>query len=335
MSTLLEIRNLSVRFETKQGSMTAVDHVSLQIPEGTSVGLVGESGSGKSTLARAIVGLVRASEGEIVLRGEDIAHASQSRRRQLAKRIQMVFQDPYTSLNPRMTVGETLLEALQLHGSGSRNEHRAEVRHLLETVGLDATAEGKYPAQFSGGQRQRVAIARALAVKPELIIADEVTSALDVSVQASILNLLREVQAATGAAMLFISHNLAAVRYVSDRIVVMHSSQVVEEADAGQLFTEPGHPYTEVLIGALPTLHRRRAQVMPVLGDVPDPYNPPSGCRFHTRCPVGPLRVGGRERCLNELPLLERLGSGQAVACHYPLAGGSNQPAIKANAHLK
>ncbi|KAB2384837.1 ABC transporter ATP-binding protein [Actinomadura montaniterrae] len=318
MSGLLTVDGLRVTYPGGERPLHAVDGVSLHIEAGTTLGLVGESGSGKSTLGRGILGLAPVTAGTVRLNGKDITHATAKARRDLCSQIQMVFQDPYASLNPRMPVGKAIVEPMAEHLSLSNRELRLESGRLLELVGLSASDANRYPFQFSGGQRQRIAIARALALKPSLIIADEITSALDVSVQAAILNLLRELQRETGVAFLFISHNLAVVRYLSDRIAVMNLGKIVEEADAGRLFSEPRHPYTSVLIGAVPRVHQREDALRPLQGDVPDPLHPPAGCRFHTRCPVGPAVRSDRGSCAVDQPLGES-GPDGTVACHFPL----------------
>ncbi|MFI6598616.1 ATP-binding cassette domain-containing protein [Nonomuraea sp. NPDC050536] len=254
---LLRLRDVGIRF----GDVVAAERVSLDIPRGATLGLVGESGSGKSTLARAIVGLVPVLRGRILLDGEDLARRRRGARRRLGRRVQIVFQDPDTALDPRMTAGQTLVEAATAFTRLAVHEREQRTAELLELVGLDPALAAKLPRELSGGQRQRVAIARALAVEPDLVIADEITSALDVSVQASVLNMIRRVQAERGLSMLFIGHNLAAVRYVSDVIAVMRQGEIVEVAPADELIASPRHPYTRSLLASVPTLRR----------DLPDP----------------------------------------------------------------
>ena len=254
--SLLELDDVRVSYRTDHGLVHVVDGVGLTVEAGTTVGLVGESGSGKSTLAKAIVGLAPVTRGEVRHRGVSVTRARGPRLRRLRERVQMVFQDPYASLNPRLTVGQLVEEPLREHTRLGRAERRREVARLLGLVHLDEAVAARYPFQFSGGQRQRIAIARALAVSPELVIADEITSALDVSVQATILNLLRELQRETGIAFLFISHNLAVVRYLADSVAVMHRGRVVEDGPARELFAAPRDPYTQALVAAVPRLRR-------------------------------------------------------------------------------
>jgi peptide/nickel transport system ATP-binding protein len=320
--TTLEIRGLTVRFAGRHRTLTAVDGVDLHLPSGQVLGLVGESGSGKSTVARARVGLVPISAGQVLLDGEDIAGG---RRGAAARRqIQMVFQDPYGSLNPRMTVGETIGEAVAAHGRVGRRQRRDEVERLLELVALDPDHARRLPRELSGGQRQRVAIARALAAEPRILIADEVTSALDASVQGAILNLLRDLQARLGLTVLFISHNLAVVRYVSDVVAVMYLGKVIEIATTDELLERPQHPYTRALLDAVPQLGAVPVELAAGLldADPPDPHDPPPGCRFHTRCPVGPLALPERTICATDDPDEGASDRLHQAACHF--AGGSN-----------
>ena len=268
-------------------NVRAVDGVNLTVERGDTVGLVGESGCGKSTLARAALRLLVPTEGNVYFNGDDITEFSQSELRAFRSEAQMIFQDPFTSLNPRYTVRDTLVEPMKIHDIGDSDEEREErARSLLNRVGLGPEHLDRYPHEFSGGQRQRVAIARALSVEPEIIVADEPVSALDVSVQAKIINLIEELKRDMGLTMLFISHDLSVVRQVCDRVAVMYLGEIVEEAATSDLFTNPNHPYTEVLISSIPvpdpTVDRDRIQLE---GDVPTPINPPSGCRFHPRCP--------------------------------------------------
>jgi peptide/nickel transport system ATP-binding protein len=316
--TTLEIRGLTVRFAGRHRTLTAVDGVDLHLPSGQVLGLVGESGSGKSTVARALVGLVPISGGQVLLDGEDIA--GRGRRRTAQRQIQMVFQDPYGSLDPRMTVGETIGEAVAAHGRVGRRQRHAEIERLLELVALDADHARRLPRELSGGQRQRVAIARALAAEPRILIADEVTSALDVSVQGAILNLLRDLQARLGLTVLFISHNLAVVRYVSDVVAVMYLGRVVEIATTDELLERPQHPYTRALLDAVPQLGAVPVELAAGLldADPPDPHDPPSGCRFQTRCPVGPLAMPERTLCATDDPDADAAARLHQAACHFP-----------------
>ena len=309
----LEFRGVTVRFGFGASQLTAVDDVSLDVPAGSVVGLVGESGSGKSTLAKAAAGLVPVSAGTIQLVGSDGA-ADVTRLRD-RRAVQMVFQDPYSSLNPRMTIGESIADALP-RGNG-RVHRRAEVARLLELVGLDPDRMAELPTGLSGGQRQRVALARALAADPEVVVADEITSALDVSVLGAVLNLVREVRRRIGLGILFISHNLAVVRYVSDVIAVMYLGRIVEAGPAGEVLAAPRHPYTRSLLESIPVLGEPLETEVKALDDVepPDPHHPPSGCRFHPRCPIGPLVHPGRTVCMDVDPH-PAVGSAQRTAPH-------------------
>jgi peptide/nickel transport system ATP-binding protein len=319
---LVEIDDLRVWFPIKSGlvldrhvgDVKAVDGVSLSIQRGETLGLVGESGCGKSTLGRAILRLYEPTSGRIVFDGKDIAQLSEAELRPLRRRMQMVFQDPFASLNPRHSVGRIVGEPLRAHGLASRSDTTRRVRELLEIVGLPADAAQRYPHEFSGGQRQRIGVARALAVNPDFIVADEPVSALDVSIQAQILNLLESLQTDFDLTYLFISHDLAVVRHISDRIAVMYLGTVVEVAPAEALYETPLHPYTISLLSAVPipdpVIERQRETIL-LQGDLPSPADPPSGCRFHTRCPyVQP------QRCRDEAPPLRPL-DGQLVACHW------------------
>jgi peptide/nickel transport system ATP-binding protein len=333
--TTLEIRGLTVRFAGRHRTLTAVDGVDLHLPSGQVLGLVGESGSGKSTVARALVGLVPISAGQVLLDGDDIAGG---RRGAARRQIQMVFQDPYRSLDPRMTVGETIGEAVAAHGRVGRRRRRDEVERLLELVALDVDHARRLPRELSGGQRQRVAIARALAAEPRILIADEVTSALDASVQGAILNLLRDLQARLGLTVLFISHNLAVVRYVSDVVAVMYLGKVVEIATTDELLERPQHPYTRALLDAVPQLGAVPVELADGLldADPPDPHDPPPGCRFHTRCPVGPLAMPERTICATDDPDAAAAARLHQAACHFagepdvsrlaPYSAGSSRP---------
>ncbi|MEU1202610.1 ABC transporter ATP-binding protein [Streptomyces sp. NPDC005813] len=314
--TGLRIEGLTVRFGRGRRAMAAVDGVSLTVPPGKIVSLVGESGSGKSTVARAVVGLVPVTAGQVLLDGEDIASDTARRRR-----IQMVFQDPYASLDPRMTVGATLDEALRARAGTcpTREQRGREVGRLLDLVALSPEHAGILPRRLSGGQRQRVALARALAVRPDVIIADEITSALDVSVQGAVLNLVRDIQARSGTSMLFISHNLEVVRYVSDFIAVMYLGRIVEAAPREELLARPRHPYTRALLAAVPRLGRSWREIDTPSGDLdaPDPHHPPQGCRYHPRCPVGPRTNTSRSVCLTLDPQLGAAGRPHRAACHF------------------
>ncbi|MBA3368775.1 MAG: ATP-binding cassette domain-containing protein [Geodermatophilaceae bacterium] len=316
---LLEVTDLAVSFKVARarGSWTrpvvrAVDGISLRIEAGETLGLVGESGSGKSTTGRAVLQLVPADSGSIQLEGTDLATAGANGRELLRKRVSMVFQDPFGSLNARMKVGDIVGEPLEIQRIGDRPSRRSRVTEILDLVGLPADAISRYPHEFSGGQRQRIGIARALAVEPALVVCDEPVAALDVSVQAQILRLLKDLQRETGVAYLFIAHDLNVVRHVSRRTAVMYLGKIVEEGPSSTLFGAPRHPYTQALTSAIPIpdpdAPRRR---LVLTGEIPSPTNPPSGCRFRTRCPYA------QERCAAEVPLLEPAGDGVSVACHF------------------
>jgi oligopeptide/dipeptide ABC transporter ATP-binding protein len=312
----LEVRNLVVRY----GRLTAVDGVSFAIPAGGTLGLVGESGSGKSTVARALVQLVPPAAGQILMGDEDVTRVRGKQLQSLRTRLQMVFQDPYSSLNPRMTVGDMIEEVLREHQHLTAQERRQEVLRLLDVVALESQFIDRYPHQFSGGQRQRIAIARALAVRPEVIILDEVVSSLDVSVQADILNLLRDLQREFDLTYLFISHDLSVVRYMSDAVSVMYLGRIVEWTTTEELFRDPEHPYTRGLIDSIPKMVAGgNADRLKLSGEIPDPRFPPSGCRFHTRCPIGPLTHSERHICLETDPHATVHATKHYVACHFPL----------------
>ncbi len=312
---LLAVDDLAVRFEAARGTVQAVDGVSLTIRPGETLGLVGESGCGKSTLGRAIARLVDPHHGTVRLGTADLTRLSRRELRAHRRDVQMVFQDPLSSLDARWTVGSLIAEPLNIHRVGTRQQRRTQVAEVLRKVGLPADAAEKYPHQISGGQRQRIGIARALALDPKLIILDEPVSALDVSVQAQILNLLVDLQKQFGVAYLFISHDLSVVEYISDRVAVMYLGRIVEIATRDELWSRPAHPYTRALLQSIPRIDGggKRARRETLRGDLPSPYAPPSGCRFHTRCPVA------QERCRIESPRLETTGhAAHMVACHFP-----------------
>ncbi|HEX6114044.1 MAG TPA: dipeptide ABC transporter ATP-binding protein [Geminicoccaceae bacterium] len=316
--SVLEVAGLKKYFPVHRGVLArvvgqvkAVDGVSFTIRQGEILCLVGESGCGKSTVGRAIARLLEPTAGRIILRGEDITHLDQKAMRPHRRELQIVFQDPYSSLNPRLTAGDIIGEPLQNYGIASGSAKRERVVRLLERVGLRADAMIRYPYEFSGGQRQRLGIARALALNPSVIVADEPVSALDVSVQAQVLNLLIDLQEELHLAYLFISHDLAVVEHIGHRIAVMYLGRIVELADKEALFTRPLHPYSEALLAAAPVPDpRARREKMIIEGDVPSPINPPRGCHFHTRCPYA------ETRCRVEEPKLREVAPGRVVACH-------------------
>jgi oligopeptide transport system ATP-binding protein len=324
-SPLLEVRDLKVHFPVKHGVfgavrswVKAVDGVSFDLAAGETLGLVGESGCGKTTLGRALARLVPVTNGSIRLEGEDMAQWTGAQLRARRRKWQMIFQDPYNSLDPRMTVGHIIGEALEIHGlAPDAHQRQAKVRQLLESVGLDGAYAAFYPHEFSGGQRQRIGIARALAVDPKLIICDEPVSALDVSVQAQIINLLQDLQQERGVAYLFVAHDLAVVERISRRVMVMYLGKVVELGQSAAVVRTPLHPYTQALISAVPEIDAasQRARII-LSGELPSPIDPPSGCPFHPRCPVA------EARCKVEAPAMREVVPRHWAACH--LAGGGS-----------
>ena len=332
MTSLVSVQGLKVHFPIRDGlflnrrvgDVKAVDGVDLEIREGMTLGLVGESGCGKSTLGRALLRLSPVTEGRVLFDGTDVGGLRGERLRRIRQDMQMVFQDPLASLNPRQSVETILTEPLRAHGIAY--DRRTRVRDLLDQVGLPASAAQKYPHEFSGGQRQRIGIARAIALEPRFVIADEPVSALDVSIQAQVLNLLEELQEKLGLTYLVIAHDLAVVRHVSDEVAVMYLGGVVEQAPSDELYAEPRHPYTKALMSAVPVPDPRveatRERIL-LQGDLPSPANPPTGCRFHTRCPFRQ-----ETRCDTERPVLRELAPGHRVACHFAeeIADGRIRP---------
>jgi oligopeptide/dipeptide ABC transporter ATP-binding protein len=315
---VLEVADLKKHFPVKKGVIRrtvghvyAVDGVSFQVGEGETVGLVGESGCGKSTVARTVLRLLEPTAGTIRLAGHDITHLGKSALRPHRRDMQIIFQDPFSSLNPRMSAGDIVAEPLEVHGLARGKEKADRVAELFEQVGLSPAQMKSFPHEFSGGQRQRVSIARALALNPKLIIADEPVSALDVSIQAQVINLMMDLQREKKLSYLFIAHGLAVVEHISHRVAVMYLGKIVEYADKATLFRQPLHPYTEALLSAVPVpnpkLKRARRHLA---GDVPSPVNPPSGCAFHTRCPYA------EARCRAEVPVLREIAPGHWVSCH-------------------
>jgi len=313
---ILEIKNLVKKFPVKggflgktQAEVHALQGVDLILKEGKTLGLVGESGCGKSTLARIVLRLMPADEGEILFQGQSLLTLSGKALRQMRKNFQIVFQDPYSSLNPRMTIGATLAESWAIQGLGKKAEREERVAELLKKVGLPPEAAFKYPHEFSGGQRQRIGIARALSLLPKIIVCDEPVSALDVSIQSQILNLLLELREKYSLTYLFISHDLKVVQHVSDEIAVMYLGRIVEQLPSAEL-AECRHPYTQALMAALPRIEARRQERRAPEGEVPSPLNPPTGCAFHPRCPFA------EGVCKEKIPMLEDRGVGHPVACH-------------------
>lgn len=315
---LLEVQKVKKEFVTSK-SLTgkplkivhAVDSVDLTIYEGETIGVVGESGCGKSTLGRCILQLIRPTAGNVLYRGEDITKLNKEQMRQMRRKMQLIFQDPYASLNPRMTVLELIMAPLEAFGIGTMEERVQRVKEIMELVGMPENMMNRYPHEFSGGQRQRIVIARALVLNPEFVVCDEPVSALDASVRAQVLNLIQELKKKKHLTYMFISHDLSVVKYISDRIAVMYLGRIVEIAEKNELYNNPQHPYTKALLSAIPIPDVDNKMKREILtGDVPSPLNPPSGCYFHTRCKYA------TERCKTECPALHDVGNGHMVACH-------------------
>lgn len=320
---LLKVEHLHKEFPTGSGFMggkfskkvvSAVNDLSFEIRAGETFGLVGESGCGKSTTGRAIMHLDPPTSGKVYFEGRDISKMNKKELKAMRREMQFIFQDPYASLNPRMTIGEIISEPMVIHGIGTPEERIERVRELLDVVGLNPEHINRYPHEFSGGQRQRVGIARSFILRPKLIICDEPVSALDVSIQAQVLNLLKDLQKQYGTAYLFIAHDLSVVQHISDRVAVMYLGKMVELSDWKSLYAEPNHPYTQALLSAVPIpdpdVQQNRKRII-LAGDPPSPIDPPSGCRFHTRCPIA------QAKCSEEAPEFREIGEGHYCACHY------------------
>lgn len=337
--SLLEVRNVKKYFPVRSSSLLsrtkesvrAVDDVSFTLDQGKTLGLVGESGCGKSTLARCILGLQPVTDGEVIFQGEDISKMSRRQLRNARREMQMVFQDPYGSLNPRRRVGSIISDPLDINTSMTRREQRQRAQELMDLVGLNPEHYNRFPADFSGGQRQRIGVARALALKPKLIVCDEPVSALDVSIQAQVLNLLASLQSEFNLSYLFISHNLTVVEHVSDQVAVMYLGSIVETGTADQIYRSPRHPYTNALLSAAPIadVHAKRDRIV-LGGDPPSPTNPPPGCRFHPRCPKA--QIGGNPDCASDIPLLVARDGDEMnhlTACHYPVSADEPMSAVR------
>lgn len=310
MNTILEVKHLKKYFETKAGLLHAVDDVSFSVEKGETLGVVGESGCGKSTLGRTIQHLLDATDGTILFKGRDVTHLSKRETRDFMKEVQMIFQDPYSSLNPRMTVKQIIMEPLLIDGM-KKKEAEAKVREMMETVGLDTRFENAYPNELDGGRRQRIGIARALILKPDFIICDEPVSALDVSIQAQILNLMQDLQEQLGLTYIFVTHDLSVVKHISNKIAVMYLGNLVEYSETEDLFANPAHPYTRALLASVPTIDLEKAQeIQTIAGEITSPINPKPGCRFAARCPHA------MEMCFARQPEMHEVSGNHLVACH-------------------
>lgn len=310
MNTILEVKHLKKYFETKAGLLHAVDDVSFSVEKGETLGVVGESGCGKSTLGRTIQHLLDATDGAILFKGRDVTHLSKRETRDFMKEVQMIFQDPYSSLNPRMTVKQIIMEPLLIDGM-KKKEAEAKVREMMETVGLDTRFENAYPNELDGGRRQRIGIARALILKPDFIICDEPVSALDVSIQAQILNLMQDLQEQLGLTYIFVTHDLSVVKHISNKIAVMYLGNLVEYSETEDLFANPAHPYTRALLASVPTIDLEKAQeIQTIAGEITSPINPEPGCRFAARCPHA------MEVCFARQPEMHEVSGNHLVACH-------------------
>ncbi len=313
---ILDVEGLRKDFVTggtygRRRSIRAVDDVSFSISRGETLGLVGESGCGKTTTGRLVLRLIDATSGAVRFRGQDVLAMPPDRLRRLRQDMQIIFQDPFGALNPRMTAGELIIEPMVIHGVGDAVSREKRLRELLGLVGLAGHHASRFPHEFSGGQRQRLCIARALSLNPAFLVCDEAVSALDVSVQAQILNLLQDLKHELGLTYLFISHDLGVVRHISDRVAVMYLGQIVETGPKHAIFDQPSHPYTQALLGSVPSASKGRGSFFTIKGDVPSPAKPPSGCRFHTRCPIAVAR------CSTEPPAFATISPGHAAACHF------------------
>ena len=320
MSVLLEVKNLQKYFPIKKGSflskttiyVKAVEDVSFKLEEGETLGIVGESGCGKSTTGKCILRLIDATSGSIIFDGKDLNKISKNEMRKVRKDMQFIFQDPYASLNPRLTVGETIMEPMKNFNVGDKKYRQERVKELLSVVGLSPYHSSRYPHEFSGGQRQRIGIARALSANPKLVVCDEPVSALDVSIQAQTINLLMDLQKQFNLTMIFIAHDLSVVKHISDRVAVMYLGSIVEISDYKDLYDNPTHPYTQALLSAIPKPDPKANKNQIILkGDIPSPTNPPSGCKFHTRC------MYATEICKKEIPKLRKVNETHSVTCHH------------------